>query len=113
MEKRIEAYTLVDFIQLIQTHVEDGWLIDFEDNTHIPTGVAGYYYCRVGKGAKIAAILKPKPSELVQSGCETDEQLKIATEAAPFVPSISFSMQATEQDVPIKKPIGRPKSEQI
>lgn len=40
MEKRIEAYSLVEFCQQIQEAVQEGFKIDFKDNASIPVGMA-------------------------------------------------------------------------
>ena len=107
MQKRIEAYNLVEFIQMIVKETKDGYDIDFNDNACIPTGGMGFYRTMMHKGSKVAALLKPKPEPVIE------EQVNGASagdiiEVEPFVPSIVFEVKE-----PTPKPRGRPKASQV
>jgi len=109
MQKRIEAYNLVEFIQMIVKEAKDGYEIDFNDNASIPTGSMGWYKCVMHKGSKVAVLLKPKTESVVEieqhlNGLSTDDIPK----AEPFVPSIVFEVKE-----PTSKPRGRPKASQV
>ena len=129
MEKRIEAYSLVEFCQQIQEAVQEGFKIDFKDNASIPVGMAGYYRCLMHKGSKTAALLKAPAStatsvdvrlspadkesfeadlgKIEKKFVEFDQQVNQAV-AEPFVPSIVFEVREPE-----KKPKGRPKASRV
>ena len=129
MEKRIEAYSLVEFCQQIQEAVQEGFKIDFKDNASIPTGTLGWYKCIMHKGSKTAALLKPPAStatsvdvrlspadkesfeadleKIEEKFVEFDQQVNQAV-AEPFVPSIVFEVREPE-----KKPKGRPKASRV
>lgn len=107
MEKRIEAYNLVDFIQKIVHETKDGYDIDFNDNASIPIGGMGFYRAVMHKGSKVPALLKPKPEPVLEeqiNGIVADDVPK----AEQFVPSIVFEVKEPE-----KKPRGRPKASQV
>lgn len=109
MQKRIEAYNLVEFIQMIVKETKDGYEIDFTDNASAPVGSMGWYKCVMNKGNKVAALLKPKKEPSVEieqqlNGVSEDDVPKSGT----FVPSIVF-----EVNEPLPKPRGRPKASQV
>jgi hypothetical protein len=107
MQKRIEAYNLVEFIQMIVKETKDGYDIDFNDNTSVPTGALGWYKCVVHKGSKIPALLKPKPEPVIEqqvNGIAAED----IPEVEPFVPSIVFEVKE-----PTPKPRGRPKASRV
>lgn len=116
MEKRIEAYSLVEFCQQIQEAVQEGFKIDFKDNASIPVGMAGYYRCLMHKGSKTAALLKPpSDKESFEADLDTVEEKFVEFDkqvnqvvAEPFVPSIVFEVKEPE-----KKPKGRPKASRV
>ena len=107
MQKRIEAYNLVEFIQKVVQETKDGYDIDFSDNTSVPVGGFGWYKCVMHKGSKIPALLKPKPEPEIEqqvNGTTADDIPK----AEPFVPSIVFEVKESTP-----KPRGRPKASQV
>lgn len=107
MQKRIEAYNLVDFIQKIMHETKDGYDIDFNDNASIPTGGMGFYRAVMHKGSKVPALLKPKPEPVLEeqvNGVVAEDIPK----SEPFVPSIVFEVKEPE-----KKPRGRPREKQV
>lgn len=104
---KIEEYTLADFVRSIEKAVKDGYSIDYDDNASYPTGGMGHYRCVMHKGAKVAALLKPKPEpepEVVEATPQYQAPEK------PFVPSIVF--EANELSTVVKK-TGRPKSQRV
>lgn len=105
MQKRIEAYNLVEFIQMIVKETKDGYDIDFNDNACIPTGGMGFYRTMMHKGSKVAALLKPKPEPLIE---EQVNDVADIPKSEPFVPSIVFEVKE-----PTPKPRGRPKANQV
>ena len=139
MEKRIEAYSLVEFCQQIQEAVQEGFKIDFKDNASIPTGTLGWYKCIMHKGSKTAALLKPPASTATQDGTNgvvassVDVRLSPADKASfeadldkieeKFVEFDKQVNQAVaepfvpsivfEVKEPEKKPKGRPKASRV
>lgn len=122
MEKRIEAYSLVEFCQQIQEAVQEGFKIDFKDNASIPVGMTGYYRCLMHKGSKTAALLKP-PADKESFEADLDKieekfvefdglihskQQESTPTPTEFVPSIVFEVKEPE-----KKPKGRPKASRV
>lgn len=105
---KIEAYSLVEFIQKIEQQVKGGYSIDYADNDSIPAGSFGFYRCKMHKGGKVAALLKPKP-EPEQEVIVEEVNPYQATEK-PFVPSIVF--EAPEISTTAKKS-GRPKAQRV
>lgn len=103
---RIEAYSLVEFIQKIEQAVKDGYGIDYDDNDSIPHGSVGYYQCKMHKGGKVAALLKPKPEAEVVKEAEPEQPDNVPE---PFVPSIVFEVKEPET----AKKAGRPKSQRV
>lgn len=103
---RIEAYSLVEFVQKIEQAVKDGYGIDYDDNDSIPQGTVGYYRCKMHKGGKVAALLKPKqePEPIVEPVLEEPDQV-----AEQFIPSIVFEVKEPET----AKKTGRPKSQRV
>lgn len=116
MEKRIEAYSLVEFIQQIQEAVQDGYKFDFKDNASIPWGSLGYYRGVMYKGSKTAALLKaPADKESFEADLDKVEEKFVAfdqqvnqTLAELFVPSVVFEVKEPE-----KKTKGRPKASRV
>lgn len=121
MEKRIEAYSLVEFCQQIQEAVQEGFKIDFKDNASIPTGTLGWYKCIMHKGSKTAALLKPPADKesfeadlvkieekFVELDKQVDEAIYPGGQKEPFKPSIVFEVKEPE-----KKPKGRPKASRV
>lgn len=135
MEKRIEAYSLVEFCQQIQEAVQEGFKIDFKDNASIPTGTLGWYKCLMHKGSKTAALLKapastatsvdvrlsPADKESFEADLDKIEEKFVEFEGlvhskqqestptpTEFVPSIVFEVKEPE-----KKPKGRPKASRV
>lgn len=113
MQKRIEAYNLVDFIQKIVHETKDGYDIDFNDNASIPTGGMGFYRAVMHKGSKVPALLKPKPEPVLEEQvngivAEDIQSSKVTNQPEPFKPSIVFETKVSEP-----KPRGRPKANQV
>ena len=109
MQKRIEAFNLVDFIKQVIEASEDGYKIDFNDNASVPFGVMGHYRTVMHKGSKVAALLKPKSEpEVVISKQVNGVTAEDIPKAEPFVPSIVFEVKE-----PTIKPRGRPKASQV
>lgn len=135
MEKRIEAYSLVEFIQQIQEAVQQGYKFDFKDNASIPWGSLGFYKGVMYKGSKTAALLKAPAStatsvdvrqadkesfetdldKIEEKFVEFDQQLNATeTVAEPFVPSIVFEVKEGKANgFDAKKPKGRPKASRV
>lgn len=104
---KIEACTLVEFVQKIEQAVKQGYSIDYDDNASVPVGSIGFYRCEMHNGEKIAALLKAKPEPEPEEQLIPDE-LKYP-EDKPFVPSVVFQVKQPEA---VKK-AGRPKAQQI
>lgn len=115
MNKTIEAYSLPEFIRLVQTSVQDGWEIDFDDGDAAPVSWASYYRCEMHKGKKIAALFlppaPPAPNVLAVSPTPLPEPEVYAHLAEPFVPSVVFEMSQPQLTAP--KKVGRPKASMI
>jgi hypothetical protein len=94
----------MDFVRVIQEHVRDGWLIDFDDNESVPNGTMGYYTCRMRKGEKLAALLRATPDI-------PEHEVKQQPVEVPFVPSVV--MQVEHPIVETKGRVGRTKSNAI
>lgn len=107
---RIEAYSLVEFVQKIEQAVKDGYGVDYDDNDSIPYGSVGYYRCKMHKGGKVAALLKPKqepePEADVVKEAEPEQPDNVPE---PFVPSIVFEVKEPET----AKKAGRPKAQRV
>lgn len=120
--KRVEAYTFVEFCKELQSAIQEGYAIDFNDNASIPSGTIGYYKSVLYKGPKIAALLKaPADKESFEQdltasdnaikqfeGLVYSKQQENERPASEFVPSIVFEVKEPE-----KKPKGRPKASRV
>ena len=116
---KVEAYSLVEFVNAIQAGFDLGYRVDQSVNSQVATGGMGYYRIVMQKGDKqIPALFKPKAEPepeavlddvVVQETQETQEDQPMLAElrhgTAPFKPSVMF---VAEQAV--KKKAGRPKS---
>ena len=103
---RIEAYSLIEFVQKIEQAVKGGYSIDYDDNDSIPHGSLGYYRCKMHKGGKVAALLKPKQEPEPEAVTEHAPQ---EYTPEPFVPSIVFEVKEPET----AKKAGRPKAQRV
>ena len=112
MKKTIEAYSLAEFVQLVQAQVQDGWEIDFEDNDSIPVSWTGYYKCKMHKGKQVAALFLPPEPETPDVPPTVQPEPDVYKHLAqPFVPSVVFEVaKPVEQTT---KKVGRPKQGQI
>lgn len=112
MEKRIEKYTFMEFVEAVQDAVKDGWLIDFNDSDGLPSASIGYYICKVRKGDKLAALLKPKETQedVVQQEPNFPATEESQKPQEDFVPSIMF---VKEDQSPQVQQRGRPKRSTI
>ena len=129
--KRVEAYTFVEFCKELQSAIQEGYAIDFNDNASIPSGGIGYYKSVLYKGPKIAALLKaPADKESFEADLEkieekfvefdkqVDEAIYPGGQKEPFVPSVVFEVKEGKTNgfdakEPEKKPKGRPKASQV
>lgn len=122
MEKRIEAYTFVEFCKELQSAIQEGYAIDFNDNASIPSGGIGYYKSVLYKGPKIAALLKA-PADKESFEQDLDQAAKAMSELDslmiesdrtnlnPFTPSIVFEAREVSGKPVATK--GRPKKAQV
>ena len=110
MNKTIEAYSLPEFIRLIQANVQDGWEIDFDDGESAPVSWTGYYRCRMHKGKQVAALFLPPEPEVIATP-PTPVPDTYAHLAKPFVPSVVFEVAQPVSAAP--KKVGRPKGSTI
>lgn len=117
--KRVEAYTFVEFCKELQSAIQEGYAIDFNDNASIPSGGIGYYKAVLYKGPKIAALLKaPADKESFEQDLdqaakamsELDKAIELA-ESKPFTPSVVFEAREVSGKPAATK--GRPKKVQV
>lgn len=118
MQKTVVAYNLVDFVKLVQNNVQAGYSVDFNDNDSVPTGMTGFYQCKMVKDVKLAALLKPKEQDILVNTVDSDLSTNKKTVSnfdstlivSDFKPSVIFETQ-TKPSVTSK--IGRPVSNRI
>jgi hypothetical protein len=106
MNKKIEAYNLVDFVKKVVEGVKEGYQLNYDDNDTVPRGSIGFYTATLVKKDKVAALLKPK--EPVQQEIEQTPTLEVSEPEIPlkeFTPSVVF---VAEQPQPKAKKPGRP-----
>jgi hypothetical protein len=106
MNKKIEAYNLVDFVKKIVEGIKEGYELDYDNNDTIPRGSIGFYTVTLVKKDKVPALLKPK--EPLQK--ET-EQVLVSEVSEPEVPLKDFTPSVVfvaEQPQPKARKPGRP-----
>jgi hypothetical protein len=106
MNKKIEAYNLVDFVKKLLEGVKEGYEVDFDNNDTVPRGSIGFYTATLTKRDKVAALLKPK--EPLQQEVEQVPVSEVSEHEVPlkdFTPSVVF---VAEQPQPKAKKPGRP-----
>lgn len=67
--KRIEAYSIADFVKQIQEAVLEGYKINLEDNEKYPLQIGVGFYCTLDKVA-MKNILVQESMKNIQNGVE-------------------------------------------
>jgi hypothetical protein len=107
---KVEAYSLVEFVNAIQASFDLGYRVDQSVNSQVATGGMGYYRIVMQKGDKqIPALFKPKaepePEAVLDSIVVVDQADEPVPVVEPFKPSVMFVAEQV-----VKKKAGRPKS---
>jgi hypothetical protein len=86
MELQITEFTLLNFVRAIEAAVIDGYRINYSQNDDAPTGMIGYYRCKLTRADKVAALLKA-PIEKLEDAISTAPAVPVQN----FIPSVQFT----------------------